>query len=270
MLRHSKRTQKYSLIEPRQSKSPQIHLCIKVLINCASNSSNLPAFNGSYSRSDIVVLVFPLAHGHHSDLALSSKMLLALLNPLLDAEKLHALKLTREEAKCCVHFLSDAISTTSHLAYDFSLLTFLRMVSWFCHEYHKEEKKAYKHCSSEYEKHLITVSNELKSNAQLLVEEGILSILKSVLCSSLPEDVKSAASRLLWCLAHDMDIKARIMDDVDIVAALQDINSNPAHKLSLSSHCALFLLNSQATGRVESATYFACYCLYVWNYKSVN
>lgn len=178
-------------------------------------------------------------------------MLLALLNPLLDAEKLHALKLTREEAKSCVQFLSDAVSMSSHLADDLSLLTLLRVVIWFCHEYHRQEKKADKHGSSEYEKHLIIVSNELKSNAQILVEEGILLILKSVFSSSLPEDVKSAASRLLWCFAHDTAIKAQIIDDLDFVAALQDINSNPSNELSLSSHCALFLLNSQATGRVE-------------------
>ena len=190
-------------------------------------------------------------------------MLLALLNPLLDAEKLHALKLTREEAKSCVHFLSDAVLMTSHLASGFSLLTFLRVVIWFCHEYHRQEKKADKHGSSEYEKHLITVSNELKSNAQLLGEEGILSILKSVFNSSLHEDVKSAASRLLWCFAHDTAIRAQIMDDLDIVAALHGINSNPSHELSLSSHCALFLLNSQATGRVKLTAYFAYYCLYI-------
>ena len=176
-------------------------------------------------------------------------MLLALLNPLLDSEKLLALKLTRHEAKTCVQILSDAITAPYHLTQDtcISLLTVLRAMIFFSHEYHRQDKKdAEKHTTIEYEKNLSTVSSELRSNMQLFAEEGILPVLKSLLDSKLDEEVQVATLRLLWCLSHSPTVRTQIMENADIVAALQDKHASP--ELSVPSHCAIWLLGVQTKG----------------------
>lgn len=216
----------------------QALLCIKVLIMCASNSLNLPAFNSSSSQSDIIISVLPLTHGQHSDLALHCKVLLALLNPLLDCNQLCALKLTKSKANACVSLLSGAVNAPSHVSQDLTLLTLLRAMIWFSHEHHKEDPKFKNQHCSHYEKTLVIVSNELKANIQLLVEEGVLSVIEDALKLNC-QDVRIAAVRLLWCLVHSQGIKLKVQQNAAIIQALQAIHGNLPTELSVAIHSAL-------------------------------
>lgn len=226
----------------------QVHLCLKILINCASVSSNLPAFNSTLSQSDVIVSVLPLTHGQHSNLALCSKILLALINPLLDCEQLRALKLTSDEADMCVSLLNKAVVDSHHLSQECSLLTFLRATIWFVHEYSRKDKTLNTETCSDYEKKMDTVSHELESNAHLLVEKGLLSILKAVFQLNGKEELQAAAARLTWCLAHNDLIRTQILKNKDIVGALQSGQTHLSPKLSMASFCALWLLGVEANG----------------------
>ena len=226
----------------------QVHLCLKVLINLASTPTNLPAFNSTYSQSDIIVLVLPLTNGQHSNLALCSKLLLALLNPLLDCDQLYALKLIREEAKMLIPRLSEAILDPHHVSQECTLLTLLRAVVWFVHEYHRTDKTLDMKSCSEYEKTMIDVSQELESNACLLVEEGLLPVLKSALKLFNEEEIQVTATRLVWCLTHNKSIRAKILDDTEIVHILKDKQNALSPKLNMASFCSLWHLGVQTNG----------------------
>ena len=215
------------------------------MINCVSDSSNLPAFNSNISQSDSVLSVLPLTHGQMSNLSVRSKMLLALLNPLLDCEQLHALKLTKSDANILISLLSQALEDSYHLAQDSTLLTLLRVMIWFTQEYSKPLGK--KACS-EYENKLNSVTDELKSNLQLLVKEGILLALKPVLKLNGQEELQAAAARVIWNLAHNAEVKSLILNDSDNIGVLQDLHTLPLPKLSMATHCALWILGLQTNG----------------------
>ena len=225
----------------------QAILCIKVLIMCASNPSNLPAFNSCLSQSDIIISVLPLTHGQYSDLALHCKMLLALLDPLLDCNQLHALKLTRSEANACISLLSGAVVAPNHVSQDVNLLTLLRAMIWFSHEHHKQDPKLVIQSCSQYERKLILVSNELKCNMQLLVEEGALSVIEDALKLNI-QDVRITAARLLWCLVNCPSIKLKVKQNDAIVQALQNIHHNLPPELRVATHTTLWVLEQQTRG----------------------
>ena len=194
-------------------------------------------------------------------------MLLALLNPLLDSENLLALKLTRHEVKSCLRIVSDAITAPCHLTQDISLLTILRAMIFFSHEYYRQNKKAIeKHTTTEYEKCLLTVSSELKSNVQLFAEEGILPVLKSLLDLKLDEEVKVAVLRLFWCLSHSPTVRMQLIESADAIAAIQDMHTqcHPSSELSLPSHCALWLLSVQAKGMLRTISPCCCFNYMLW------
>lgn len=206
----------------------------------------------------MIVLVQPLIHGEYPDIALHSKMLLALLNPLLDSDNLHALKLTNREAKSCILLLKDANTAPYHLAQDVHLLTVLRAVTFFSHEYHrqnkskKDDKKKGIKKISEYEMSLSTVSDELKSNIELFIEEGILPVLNSLLDPKFDKEVQAATMRLLWCLSHSPAVRKQMMENADMIAILRDMQAHPSSELSQPSHCILWLLGVQSTGILKS------------------
>ena len=92
---------------------------------------------------------------------------------------------------------------------------------------------------SEYEIKLNSVTHELKSNLQLLVNEGFVLALNSVLNLKGQEELQATAARLVWNLAHDAHVK-KTLDDTDIVRALQVIHTSPSFQMA--SHSALKLL----------------------------
>ena len=175
-------------------------------------------------------------------------MLLALLNPLLDCEQLLALKLTRDEANTCVSLLRKAIEDPQQMAEDFSLLTILRAIIWFIHEYHRQDKSLKKNACSEYESKLVSVSQELRCNIELLVGEDVFPCVKVLLNLSGKEELQATAARLLWCLAHDAAVKMQILTDNEILGALKDAENQSSPKLKMASHCVLSLLGLQADG----------------------
>lgn len=196
--------------------------------------------------------VLPLTHGEHSDIAYCSKILLALLNPLLDCEQLRALKLTSKEANTIVSLLSQVAKTSCYIVQDFTLSTILRAMIWFTHEYSRKDKLVDMEKCSEYESKLNSVSCELKSNIALLMEEGVLSALKPVLKLDGQEELQAAATRILWCLAHDSSVQSQILKDIDIVGALQIFHtSSSSPKLYAASHSVLWLLGLLSNGMCE-------------------
>ena len=216
-----------------------------MLINCASDSANLPAFNTTFSQSDVIVSILPLTHCQQPVLAQCSKMLLALLSPLLDSEQLLALKLTKDEANSFISLLNEAVMNPCHLAQGFSLLTVLRCMIRFTHEYNRNDTNLDKKVCSNYQNLLDTVSCELKHNAQLLLEGDLLSVLKHVLKLSIQQELQCVVMRLIWCLSHDTSTKDKILQDNDIVGALRDAKVPEA---SVISHCA-FYLGFQKSGK---------------------
>jgi hypothetical protein len=222
-------------------------LCVKIFINLASDLSNLPGFNSGYSQSNIITLVLPLTHGQHSNIALHSKIFLALINPLLNCEQLHALKLsTKSEASMLVSLLNQAVGDPYHLAQDFTLQSVLMAMIWFTHEYSRPERTPSKKKCSEYEMKLNSVSCELKSNLHLLVDEGVLPAIGAVLKLNGQEKLKATAARLLWSLAHEASVKTQILNDAAMVETLQGFRKFPS--LQVASHCALELLGIQTEG----------------------
>lgn len=209
----------------------------------------MPAFNTTFNQSDVIVTVLPLTHGQHSILACCSKMLLALLNPLLDHEQLRALKLTKEGANSFVALLNEAVVNPYHCAQDSSLLTILQGVMWFTHEYNRKGTALDRKVCSEYQKKLDSASHELECNAHLLVEGGLLTVLKLVLKLDGQQELQSIAMRLIWCLSHDSSVTTKILNDVGIVRTLQDGQLHSSPELSIASHCALWLLGFQGSGK---------------------
>lgn len=234
---------------------PQAQLCIKVLINCASDSFNLPAFNSSYSHSDVIILTLPLTHGQFPSLAFNCKMLLALLDPLLDCDQLRALKLTKNEANMCVSLLSKAVSDPTHQEQELTLLTYLRVMVSFSQEYHRRDQELLRKGCSKYEKKLLSVSNELKANIQMLVEGGVLSVLKDLLKAGTQDEVRMTAIKCLWCLAHNPTIKMKILENVDVVKALQCVPVNLSAQLNLTSYLVLSLVDQPTSGKFIISAY---------------
>lgn len=175
-------------------------------------------------------------------------MLLALLNPLLDCDQLHALKLTRNDANTCISLLSDVVLVCDHPVQGHSLLTLLNILIWFSHQYHRQVLNTSKRNCSEYEKKLDYVSNELRSNVQLLVEEGVIPVLSHVLKVSIHDEIRTSAARLLWCLAHSQTVKKQMLEYPTIIEAFQGLQANTIIELKLASHCALYLLDLQIKG----------------------
>ena len=165
-------------------------------------------------------------------------MLLALLNSLLNCEQLRVLKLTKSEAGTLVSMLNLAVQDPYHLAQGSTLLTVLRAMIWFTHEY-RPSKIPDKKEISEHEIKLNYVTHELKSNLQLLVNEGVVLALNSVLNIKGQEELQATAARLVWSLAHDAHVK-KTSDDTDIVRALQDVHTFPSFQMA--SHSALKLI----------------------------
>ena len=138
-----------------------------------------------------------MTHGQHSNLAVLSKMLLALLDPLLDCEQLHALKLTMNEAKHCASLLSEAVAVPVNRFQGSRLLTYLKVMVSFSQEYHRQDGKLLLRDCSEYEKKLVLVSDELKANVELFVKCGVLSVLSEILKLHDEIEIRVLAIRLL-------------------------------------------------------------------------
>lgn len=240
----------------------QIDVCLKTLINLASNPTNLPAFNSYYCKSDVIVTVLPLTYGECPELALRSKMLLGLLNPLLDSEQLGALKLVKDEASTCVSLLQIALKDVHHMAEDFSLLAILNALIWFTHEYHRQSKISGSKATSGFESKLVSVSQEIRCNIELLVEQGILSAVKDMLKLRGEEELQYtvAAAKLVWCLAHDTATKTKMVNDSEMIECLQEASKllSPTVELKLTCHCALLLLGMATDGRF----YVMCVIIY--------
>ena len=184
--------------------------------------------------------MLPLTHGDVPDLALQSKMLMAFLSPFLDCVQLNALKLTKNEASVFVSLLKKATEGPHHLVDDFSLATLLKALISFTLEYHRQDENPCSKVCSDFEERLVSTSQQLRSNIELLAGEGLLIALKGVLKLCCEEEVLEAAMILLWCLAHDGAVKSLISSDADIVGALQQ--DFQVHQLQLASHCVLWLL----------------------------
>ena len=227
-----------------------------MLINCASDPANLPAFNTTFNQSDVIVSVLPLTHGQQPVLAHCSKMLLALLSPLLDHEQLRALKLTRNEANSFICLLNEAIENPYHLAQDSSLLTFLRCMIWFTHEYNRKGTNLDRKVCSDYQKVLDSVTLELEHNSRLLLEEGLLSVLKCVLKLDSQQELQSVAIRLIWCLSHENSTRTAILKDPDIIRAIKCVSSP---ELSVTSYCTLYLLGFQSSGKFQGLIVSLCF-----------
>ena len=219
-------------------------MCLKVLVNCASNQSNLPAFNSSFNRSDVISTVLPLTNGRHVVPALHSKMLLALINPLLNAEQLHFLKINATEARNLVSLLKQAMESTEC---GFSLTTMLKVFIWLSHQYqnHNLIESDDTHFSN-FERQLCHVAIEIfTSNIQLLMKEGLIPVLRKILCETKKCAVQVLASRLIWCLAHNPETKAILLNSEPcMVEILQQhhIDQASVQELHLASHCALWKL----------------------------
>ena len=184
-----------------------------------------------------------MTHGQHSNLAILSKMLLALLDPLLDCEQLSALRLTMNEAKHCVSLLSEAVAVPANYFQGSTLLTYLKVMVGFSQEYHRQDGKLLLGDCSEYEKKLVLVSDELKANAELFVKCGVLSVLSEILKLYVEIEVRALAIRLLWCLSHNPTVKIQISENGDILLALQCYNFSQSPNLHMAAHCALFLID---------------------------
>lgn len=194
--------------------------------------------------------MLPLTHGQHSNLALNSKMLLALLYPLLDCEQLCALKLTNDEASTCVSMLREAATAIAHHLNGTDLMTYLRVMVCFTQEHYRlDPKLSHKNCS-EYEKKLSLVSDELKTNLELFVKSGVLSVLSEILKLKDQIEVRIMAMRLLWCLAHSptVTVKTQILENDDIVQALQSSDETLTPKLYMASRCVLALVDHLTKG----------------------
>ena len=168
---------------------------------------------------------------------------MAFLSPLLDCVQLNALKLTKNEASMFVSLLKKATGDAHHLVNDFSLATLLTALICFTLEYHRQDRNPRSKVCSDFEKRLVSTSQQLRSNIKLLAGGGLLTALKSVLKLCCEEKVLEAAMILLWCLAHDGAVKSQISSDADIVGALQ--RDFQTHKMQLASHCVLWLLDIQ-------------------------
>ena len=144
----------------------------------------------------------------------------------------------------CVSLLSAAVQHPHHLVEDYTLLTFLRALIWFTHEYNRQDKTQKKKKCSDFEDKLTSVSQELKCNIQLLVEEGMLSAFKSVLSLNGEDELQATAARLLWSLSHETTVQTQIqLNHPDIVEVLQDIHTHSSlPNLNMASHCALWIL----------------------------
>ena len=192
--------------------------------------------------------MLPLTHGQHSKLAVLSKMLLAVLDPLLDCEQLGALKLTMNEANTYVSLLSEAVAAPANNFQGSTLLTYLKVMVSFSQEYHRQDGKLLLRNCSEYEKKLVLVSDELKANAELLVKGGILPVLSGILKLHDKIEVRVLAMRLLWCLTHNPTVKIQIPENDDILQALRSFNISQSPKLHMAAHCTLFLIDHQTPG----------------------
>ena len=218
------------------------------MISCASDPSNLPGFNSILGQSDAILLLLPLTHGEISNLALHSKMLLALLNPLLDCKTLHALKLTKGEASGYVSMLRKAAEDAYHVVDNFSLLTILKTLIWFTHEYHRQDKIPGKKPCSEHENELVSASQKLKSNIGLLVGEDVWSAVKVVLKLDGNEVFQALAARLLWCLAHDAAVKGKVLSDAEIIGTLRDFGKYSSPELKMATYSISWILGLEADG----------------------
>ena len=221
----------------------------------------MPAFNASYSSSPIIISALPFTHGQEFSLALCSKMLVALLNPLLSASQLLALKLNKEEARVLVYLLNQALESPFQIAQGISLLNVLRVMIWVCHQYSSTERSLPDDCS-EFEKQLCHSSSELQINAELLLEGGLLPVLTKLLTST-DSVIQVIAARLVWCLAHNSNVKPQISNNSDIVSALQHLHDlDSSQELHLAAHCALWKLGLEDRGiAFEFSSNAFCFCV---------
>ena len=196
-----------------------------------------------FSQSDVILPLLPLTHGENPAIALHSKMLMALLNPLLDCEQIYALKLTQKEGCSCVSLLKKAVEDPCHMAEEISLLTILRALIWFTHEFHRQEKgEGNNKVGSEYESKLVSVAQELRSNISLLIGESVLLVVKAVLKMSCSEELQAVGARFLWSLVHDTAAKAQVLADIEIVECLHGFEKHSSLKLKMASQRVLQLL----------------------------
>ena len=220
----------------------QAILIIKVLLHSASH---LPAFNTKFGSSAIILFLLKVSN-LKSPVSVFSKMLLALLNPLLTAKQLLSLKLTEKAANLLVVMLKLAFDSSLRLQ-GLNRPTILKCLISFTHQYSSTERSVTDKCS-EFEKHLHDASVELQSNAELLANSGLLPVLAELLRA--PDyAVQILAVKLVWCLAYNPSAKQLILREPGMIESLQCGHSpESAEELHLAAHCALWKLGLQKEG----------------------
>ena len=214
---------------------------------CAVDRSNLPVFNSAYGRSDIIVTLMSL-NVENPEIAINGKMLLALLSPLLNCEQIQILAISRAEAKICISRLKRALEDPNHMAEDCSILTILNGLIWLTHEYHNG-KIVKKNCSNR-ESQMIAGMQKLTKNIEFLVEEGLVSVLTTILKLKGKEEVQATAARLVWSLAHVSSVKMQIYNNHEIVAVLNiQKQCNLSSEFKTAVRCVLHILDLQTNGK---------------------
>lgn len=225
-----------------------LHLTLKILMSCASDSYNLPAYNYAYSRSRIILSLLHFVHGQNSSLALLSKMVLALLSPLLNADQLHALMLTQAESRACVTILVEAAKSPNFTTAGCTLLTTLKILIWFTHQYYKQSSNQIDSVS-DFVKQLSHASDNLKSNVHLLVECGIMSAIEAILTQVESTSIQLAATRLVWSLAHTVGSDPIKQAFSGIVEGLKSLRETTSPELQQAVRCTLWILGFQSNGK---------------------
>lgn len=228
-------------------------------MSCASNPDNLPAYNYAYSRSSIILSLLHFVNGQDASLALLSKMLLALLSPLLNAEQLYALKLTLAESRACVNILVEATKSPNLAAAGCTLLTTLKILIWLTHQYYRQSnnQKDAGDGISDFVKQLSHAADSLKGNVHLLVECGIMSAVEEVFTQVRSNRIQLAAARLVWSLSHTIGSNLIKQKFFGIVEGLKSHSETPLPELQQAVQCTLWILGFQNNGK-----FWQCIILY--------
>ena len=169
----------------------------------------------------------------------------------------------------------EAVENSHHLAEDVSLLTLIKALIWFTQEYHRQNKSVGKKAPcSEFESKLATVSQELRFNVKLLVEEGVLSAVKAVLKLTGKTELQVMATRLLWCLAHDTSIRPQIWSDSELVGVVEDLERQHSPQLKKASHSVLWLLGLKSDGKfviimIGSTVFALIFVMVLFRYRVI-
>ena len=180
-------------------------MILTILLNCANEPVNLPMFEAA----GVPEIIIEFAHHPMLDVAITSKMILSFLVPILTNEQYAILKLTNDEAEHLVSAFSKAVAspdlrTDEHSAVE--LLTFFLNftkqagTSLLQGNNGKQERKDSNFLSNF--KQRIKVS---ASNIQMLVNFGIMKSLESLTIKGTTVDsvITEKSLHLLWNILHD-------------------------------------------------------------------